>query len=76
MVIFPTETDLYIQKVAIVNGLRKVSMAKPARPPTNSPHCFLTNMASVPGRIALGRMDIECLIRSVKRLKDCLGVAP
>jgi hypothetical protein len=64
---FPIETDssdLSIQKVAIVNvnRLRIASMTEPIRRPTYSPHCFLRNMASVPGRIALGRTGIECPI--------------
>jgi hypothetical protein len=57
-----------------INGLRNASMTKLIRCSTNNPQCFLRNMTSVRDRIALGRMDIECAIRTCKKLKAVWGL--
>jgi hypothetical protein len=75
MTTFPIETDLSdssIQKLAIVNVSRLAEMASQRehrqanQTPNNQLTCFLRNIASVRGRIALGRMDIEYLIRTCR----------
>jgi hypothetical protein len=47
-------------------------MTKPINPPTNGPHCFLGNMASIQDQIALRRMGMEWPIQTCKKAETIL----